>query len=424
MRILCISHLWPYEDRPNYGIFAARQLQAIAQQGVDITLITPTVRKLKLLQKLRPRIWDHAEPPVDVPGVSIYPIKFFCVPIGNYHRWSGYSLFRATRQLAHQLHRETPFSVIYSICLFPDGDAASRLGKDLGIPAACRATGSDINVVSKRNTTMQRHFRRVCQRLDGALAAGKQLTDQLQPHFQNKVACITGTVNLNQFCPDPNGKAVTRKSLSIGVDRTTALFVGNLKRDKGVYDLIDAFAQHIKHKSNSILYICGEGPESQGLHDQIQQLQLTEHVRLVGTVPSDQVHRWMKAADVLILPSYHEGMPNVVMEAMCCGTPVIATQVGGLPAELGQSQGAVLVPVKDVPAITQAIDNILSNPHKHAQMSAAAAHQGQERFGARANATKIIAHLTHLCETAASQPYNQSAGNNPLEHHNGTRPTP
>jgi glycosyltransferase involved in cell wall biosynthesis len=398
MRILCISHLWPYEDRQNYGIFVARQMQAIAQRNVDVTVIVPAYYKPKLVQKLRPRIWDHTGPLVQVPGVTIYPAKFLCLPAGNYYRWLGYSVYRAVRSMARRLHRESPFDAIYAIGFFPDGDAGSRLGQDLGIPSACRACGTDINVIAQSNPTMRRHFEAVCGRLDGALAAGQGLADLLQPYFQSEVTCITGTVDLDMFHPDPAGKDAIRAVLSLKTDHTVTLYVGNLKRTKGVYELVEAFARHVKQHPNATLCICGEGPEAHGLSERIEQLGVANHVRLVGVVASDKVHQWMKAADVLALPSYHEGMPNVVMEAMCCGIPVIATQVGGLPSELGNSSSAVLVPVKDVIALAEAMDTVLSRPERLLSMSEAAFRLGRERFGAATNAAKIIASLSRICE--------------------------
>jgi glycosyltransferase involved in cell wall biosynthesis len=106
-------------------------------------------------------------------------------------------------------------------------------------------------------------------------------------------------------------------------------------------------------------YLIGEGPDRPVVLEAIARNQCADLITLVPSCPTDQVARWMAASDLVTLPSYKEGCPNVVIEALCAGRPVVATNVGGIP-ELMDSASGRLVPAKDVTALTQGLDEVLS----------------------------------------------------------------
>jgi glycosyltransferase involved in cell wall biosynthesis len=105
------------------------------------------------------------------------------------------------------------------------------------------------------------------------------------------------------------------------------------------------------------------------------------------------MHKWMQASDIFVLPTYNEGMPNVVMEAMACGLPLISTAVGGLPEAVGDSKGAILIEPRSSEQLASAIKKVGTDKTLREQMGWAARQTAEQKFGARANSQKLLAYL-------------------------------
>jgi len=105
------------------------------------------------------------------------------------------------------------------------------------------------------------------------------------------------------------------------------------------------------------------------------------------------MHLWMQAADVFVLPSYMEGMPNVVMEAMACGLPVIATAVGGLPEAIGDDEGAMLIEPRKVKPLVDAMLKVCSDKTLQFKMSLAVRQTAEDKFGLKNNVKKTLIYL-------------------------------
>jgi glycosyltransferase involved in cell wall biosynthesis len=117
-----------------------------------------------------------------------------------------------------------------------------------------------------------------------------------------------------------------RQLLGLPAKRPMLLSVGNLNENKGFHILIDALSSLRLHRADVLLVIVGEGVYKSYLERKIRNLGLEDNVKLIGSQPHDQLSAWYSAADLFCLASATEGWPNVVMEAMACGLPVIATR--------------------------------------------------------------------------------------------------
>jgi teichuronic acid biosynthesis glycosyltransferase TuaC len=145
--------------------------------------------------------------------------------------------------------------------------------------------------------------------------------------------------------------------------------VGRLDVRKGLIELINASAQLHTHRPKFHCYIVGDGVDKPLLEAAIASHNAAGYITLMPSCLTAQVAAWMAASNLVTLPSYNEGCPNVVLEALTSGRPVVATNVGGIPELMDDTCGR-LVPPRDVPALTEALDQVLSQPWSATEISA------------------------------------------------------
>lgn len=396
MRILAISHLFPHLDEKRYGIFVARQLSEMHRLGADITVIVPVVWCPAFLRFFkRWQAYDHRRPLCKYDGLKTIPVPYIRPPGNWYNRWAGLVAFWAMRKKALELHKEREFDVIYATDFFPNGDAAVRLAKCTNIPVACLGIGVDVNITAHSSKIMYRHFVRTARALDGTLACGRSVADGIDAVTGKRTLCVYGVVDLEEFAPTSD-KVSLRKKLGLPLDKTIALYVGYLMKRKGIYELAEAFCRIQKTCPNTLLVMCGGGPEEAGLRTFIQSRNIERMVHLVGEVEPERMSKWMQASDLFVLATHTEGMPNVVMEAMACGLPVVTTQVGGVPDAVGDCQGVALVRPKDVDAFADVTLKLLQDKRLRERMGSAARRKAEERFGVARNARLILDYLRQV----------------------------
>jgi teichuronic acid biosynthesis glycosyltransferase TuaC len=166
-------------------------------------------------------------------------------------------------------------------------------------------------------------------------------------------------VDLQRFQPLPMAQA--RQQLGLPAGGPLLLSVGNLVPLKGHDLCIDALAVLRATHTAARLVIIGAGPEAARLQAHAAGLGLADAVQFAGTVPNTELAPWYSAADALLLASSREGWPNVVLEAMACGTPVVATRVGGVPEIVCTASAGRLVDERSAAAIAGAVGTLLAS---------------------------------------------------------------
>jgi teichuronic acid biosynthesis glycosyltransferase TuaC len=331
MNILVFTSLWPNSEQPNLGVFVKNRIAALAQiDGVDVRVVAPVPYFPKLFQSpIIPARWRRIARIADremIAGIHTYHPRHLVTPkVGMtfYSRWMA----RGAEDLLRRLHADRPISLLDAHYVYPDGHAAVLLGERLNIPVVITARGTDINLFS-RMPLIRPMIRQTLKRARGVIAVSSALKQRMVELGieAEKVAVIRNGVDHSIFYP--RDRAEARRRLGLASDSRIIITVGALVPLKGVDRLIDA----MNFLSNECikLYVIGEGPERAALESQIAKFQLTDRVLLVGARPQQELAEWYSAADLFCLSSSREGCPNVVIEAMACGTPVIAADVGGV----------------------------------------------------------------------------------------------
>jgi glycosyltransferase involved in cell wall biosynthesis len=154
--------------------------------------------------------------------------------------------------------------------------------------------------------------------------------------------------------------STAQKAVSLSEERIYLLFIGRLVHPKGAGHIINILPDLVKNFPNLMLIIMGTGKDEQVFRQKVKDTDMTNHVRFLGYVENTQLYYYYNAAAALVLPSYSEGVPNVILEAIACNTPVVASAVGGIPHILSDNLG-ILFPPKDDMALLKAIERILKN---------------------------------------------------------------
>ncbi len=251
-------------------------------------------------------------------------------------------------QLLRRRLQGRTYDVILGAYAYPDGCAAVVLAKALGLPVVVKCHGSDLNRVPQQ-AILRSQLSALLPRADRVVVVSKKLgkTAQELGVPESKIDLVYNGIDRERFCI--RDRAEARDRLSLPKDAPIVLYVGTLAEHKGAQDLLDAAAQLAQQRPEVRIAFIGDGP----LADTVAQAQ--PNIIALGRKDHAEVAAYMNACDLLCLPSWDEGMPNVVREAHASGRPVVATDVGGIPEAVHQEGLGRLVPVRDPGCLVQAL---------------------------------------------------------------------
>jgi glycosyltransferase involved in cell wall biosynthesis len=239
----------------------------------------------------------------------------------------------------------------------PDGTVAIEAARRLQIPAALLVGGSDIRVLTQ-TPARRAVIIATLRQADRVLAVGSVLRQHILALgvAPEQVGVFQRGVDTARFhAGDPRA---ARARLSLPLDRPVFVWVGRMVAVKGLDVLFDAWSRIHEHAARPLLLLIGEGEQRSSL--QRRAARWNDAVRFIGPVAHEELPDWYRAADAVLLPSRSEGVPNVLLESLACGTPFIASDVGGI-RELADRVSVVL-PSGDVAALAAALVARLEQP--------------------------------------------------------------
>lgn len=327
MNVLVFTSLFPNNVQPNLGVFVEERIARVARvPGISLRVVAPVPWYPPFLPGARAR-YRRVRSAESVRGIEVLHPRYAMIPkVGM--PLHGPMMLRSLLAPVRSLHARARFDLIDAHYVYPDGYAAVGLGRSLGIPVVVSARGSDVN----RFASFPRIRPKLEETLAGAatvIAVSGALRDRIVALGTpaSKIEVIPNGVDLAVYAPRDRRAARARLGLE---DRRTLLYVGNLVPGKGVEILIDAFARLVEGVSVQLV-IVGGGPLRPALEARARSRGVAGSVRFAGEIPHAALADWYSAADALCLASEREGWPNVLLEALACGTPVVATRVGGIP---------------------------------------------------------------------------------------------
>jgi len=349
VKCLVVSHVFPNRLDPWRGPYNRQQVAQLARL-CEVRVVNPVpwtqaVRRPSLLRVVGGGGGGLLE------GVSLaHPLHCYAPGVGR--GLMAWALLRLLRRAARK-PGGVP-DVVYSTWAFPHGHAAVRLGRELGAASVVELRGSDVNDLPARGA-LRRLTATALRGADAVVAVSAELAGKAVQlgSAPQRTHVVRNGVDRSRFRPAERGAA--RAELGLDGDEPLVVFAGNLLEVKRPDVLLEAFA---RLRAPARLAVLGSGPLLGRLRRTAGGLGAAERVRFVGHVPYPEMPTWMNAADVLCLPSRSEGCPTVVLEALACGTPVVASEVGAVRELLGQ-EGGLTVPPGDAGALAAALDEAL-----------------------------------------------------------------
>lgn len=364
MKILVITNLFPTPWDPRRGTFNRQQFQRLGERHEVDVLVAVDFRERA----------GGARDEAHVAGVRTDWFTFYHPP-GFARFLNAFCFFACVMwQRAREL-RAARYDVLLASWAYPDAAGAAWVARLLGIPYVVKVHGSDLNVQAE-SRLRRPQIRQALRGAGGVIAVSRALAAKAVALGARPDVVETVYNGVDNRLFHRGDRRAARERLGVPPEVPVVLYAGNLKRSKGCHDLIEAFPQLVRRHHDARLFYVGDGACRQELEDRAASLCCATAVRFVGAVDHAALVDWFVAADVLCLPSHNEGVPNVVLEAMACGTPVVATDVGGIP-EVVPAHAGILVPPHQPHELGTALVEAFE---RHVDPAALAAHAATFRW--------------------------------------------
>lgn len=368
-RLIVFSSLFPNAVQPTAGLFIRERMFRVAQR-LPLVVVSPKpwFPGQGLIRRFRPHYRPMPARLETQSGIEVHFPRFLAIP-GLFRGLDSLSMALASYLTLRRL-KARGHNLIDAHFAYPDGHAALKLGRWLGLPVTVTLRGTE--VPQRRNPKLVPKLRQVFRDATRVITVSdslRQLAFSLGlPQQRGQV--VGNGVDAHRFAPVPRADA--RRRFKLPDPARVLITVGGLVERKGFHRVIACLPALLKaHPDLHYLVVggpCPEGDMTQALKDQAQALGLADRVHFLGPISPDDLKWPLSAADVFVLSTRNEGWANVILEAMACGVPVIASDVGGNAEVVCRPDLGEIVPFDDQEALTQALDRALAKPWNHAEI--------------------------------------------------------
>lgn len=347
MRLLIVTSQFPIAGEPNRGRPILQTVRALSRLA-DVRVLSP-IATYPRWARPRSYLFRAADPAHTVPGLDVQYVEYPALPAIS-RPFNG----ALCAQALHAPLRAFAPDVVLAYWLYPDAYGAMRAAHHARVPLVAGARGSDLRV---RDAISKRLTQPVVQSARRLLVVSEDLGRVAVRDYGADPARIRAIPNgCDASIFHPQDRAAARAALGLDADAELVVYVGRLVPEKGLRELLDATATLAASRPRLQLALVGDGPMRAELDARVAAA--PHRLHLPGAQDAQAVARWMAAADLVTLPSYSEGHPNVLVEALACGRPVVATPVGGIPEVVDAASG-LLVPARDAQALAGGLRDAL-----------------------------------------------------------------
>jgi glycosyltransferase involved in cell wall biosynthesis len=377
VRILAVTSSYPLSQGDSTAPFVEAMVRSVSELGHDVDVLVPEHRGWRrpaVEGRVRYHSYRYS------PRRSWTPWGFSeSLEGGGKIRKPLYALapvvVASAVRSARSLLDEGGFDVVHVHWVVPNGPIGALATRGRGVPLVVSVHGSDV-AVSERSSAVGRVARWSFERSAAVIAPSEDLLERARAlGGRGRLERIPYGADADALSAPPGAAAALRDRLGLAAHDVVVAGIGRLLRVKGFDYLVAAHARAVQDLPQLRLVLVGGGAEHDRLAEQVRELGVGDSVRLAGTAGRDEIPAYLAAADLVAVPSvtyegYVDGLPNVALEAMGAGRPLVATDVGGLPELVRPGINGVLVPEKHPRALADAILELARDPELRERLGA------------------------------------------------------
>ena len=403
MKILVITQMFPCIRHPTSGIFFANLIKELSSKVDELIVVTPRIYIPRFLSRFR-KGWDkwYLDPMKSKEnGFEIFRPFVLYLPSTSFVGINGILMQYSLLNFLKKLIKERKIEIMLGYNMLPEGIAAVRLARKFELPVGFWAIGSDINDFARYNRINYYLSKKCIEKSHLILTESKDLENNIRTFSKKNVQMKTfyKGIDSSNFLNLPD-KNVLKKELNLCLEKKYLLFIGRLIYDKGIYEIVESFRRIANIYPNHDLIMIGEEIEKEKLTVKFKEAGILNRVNFTGIIPYNEIAYFMKASELLVFPSWAEGLPNVVMEAMAAGLPVVSSDAGGIPEVLINGVTGLSVPVKNVEKLTEAIIKMI----KDTELRETCIHNARELILEKFDVKKNVLQLFELLTQMKSEP--------------------
>jgi teichuronic acid biosynthesis glycosyltransferase TuaC len=344
-RLIFVSTVYPTPWEPHKGPANRSTVESLRAAGCDVRVVAPVPWPKRFL------------PRSSVVPVENYPTYWYPPRVlrAQYHRTMDWSIRSTLARAASEFQPDA----ILAFWIDPDGTAALKEARRIGVPCGIIVGGSDLMLLPA-DPSRRRVITRTLRDADHLFTVGSVLHDKAIEFGAppNHVSNFLAGVDLTRF--GPGDRAAARVRLGLPLDKRLVLWIGSMVPVKATERLLAATSMLGSGHDDVELLLVGDGPRRAALEQQVAaDAALRGRVKFAGATTHATLPDWYRAADLFVLPSRSEGVPNVILESMTTGLPWIASDVGSIKDLLPFGTSSV-VPEGDVVALRDAMKKALA----------------------------------------------------------------
>lgn len=392
MNVVVVSSMYYRPGIHICGRAVHRQVLELSRLDARVSVIEPCPVFFPPVRNVWGEDVAELEDIVRLDGIPVHRLQYRkLLPL----KWAPKAGVRSLRsellESLRRIHAEVSLDLVHAHVLFPTACAAVPAASQLGIPVLATAHGSDVHTHSENNRIIRRLVRKAVASSSRTLAVSHGLAREIRALVGEgpRIEVNHLGVDLEKFRPTTCRRRL-RERLGLPPDGVGICMVGRLVKEKGVNELFRAFVRLRAQDPECWLLVVGDGPIKATLEGWAREAGVASALHLTGSRPHGEIPNLLNSADIFTLPSYDEGLPNTILEAMACGLPVVATDVGGVSDAVVDGESGLLIQPARIDALTDALARLVSDSDLRQEMGQNGREIARDRFTWKKSARRLF----------------------------------